>query len=337
MVARPNVTAMTDRAPAASRAWAAAPRVAPVVKTSSTKINVEFGMRNAESTADNSFRIPHSPFRIANAPATFARREAGVNVVWVTVSRVRTSSSATGCPQRAPRPRARSALWLYPRVRCRRGPSGTGTRTAAWPSGIGRVTRAAAAARSSAMRGRPPYLRAWTARRAAASSQTADRAQRRAAGQSAQTRQRPNRGSGCPQRSHQGGTTGRQRCRHSGQTRSRERSNGSNARHSRHSAGNSSCSRALAAELPGEGGTHHLRRGLSLGEESSERRDALLEQHFPAVLCRHASRAEGAHPPRLPRGVDEVESGAQPRGSGGLERQGIPFLEAQRRRVDRHV
>src|SRR5438094_6282318 len=48
-----------------------------------------------------------------------------------------------------------------------------------------------AAARSVAMRGSPPYLRAWTASRAPPSSHTADRARPNAAGHSAHSRQPP--------------------------------------------------------------------------------------------------------------------------------------------------
>src|SRR2546430_2614128 len=67
--ARPNVTASTVSAPARSNARAASARVAPVVKTSSTNTNAEFGMWNAESRVAGSFRIPHSAFRTSKAPA----------------------------------------------------------------------------------------------------------------------------------------------------------------------------------------------------------------------------------------------------------------------------
>ena len=124
--------------------------------------NAEWGMRNVRGKRHSAFRIPHSA--LENAPATFARRKAGVNAVCVAVSRVRTRSSRTGHPHRGARWRARRSLWLYPRARSRRAANGIGTRVAAAISG--RETRAIAAVRSPAIRGRPPYLSAWTALRA---------------------------------------------------------------------------------------------------------------------------------------------------------------------------
>src|SRR5207247_2165446 len=98
--ARPKVTAETVQAPAWSSARAASASVAPVVKTSSTRTrgrpNAEFGLP--------SFRIPHSAFRISNAPATFASRASGVNAVCAAVSRVARPPDE---PHRGSRPPAR--------------------------------------------------------------------------------------------------------------------------------------------------------------------------------------------------------------------------------------
>src|SRR5207244_8107904 len=82
----------------------------------------------------------------------------------------------------------------------------TGVQTCALP-----ISSVMAAARSRATRGRPPYFRAWTAPRAPASSQTAERTKRRASGHAAHRRQAPNEGTGWPQRLHHGARTGRQR------------------------------------------------------------------------------------------------------------------------------
>src|SRR5204863_9738589 len=71
----PKVTAVIRTAPARVRARAASARVAPVVKTSSTRTNAELGTRNAEQACLRSFRVPTSAFRISKAPATFRSEE----------------------------------------------------------------------------------------------------------------------------------------------------------------------------------------------------------------------------------------------------------------------
>src|SRR5437870_6220992 len=175
-----------------------------------------------------------------------------------------------------------------------------------------------AAARSVAMRGSPPYLRAWTASRAPPSSHTADRARPNAAGHSAHSRQPPNSGSGCPQRGHHGARTGRQRWRHTSHTSRAESRNERRARHNRHSAGRRSCSTASRTKRAAHGGTHHLERRRLIREEAAERRRTLVHQHLATVLRPHARCGQRAHPTRAAGSVHEVEGGMQDRKSTRL-------------------
>src|SRR6266699_3257092 len=128
------------------------------------------------------------------------------------------------------------------------------------------------------MRGRPPYLSAWIASRAPASSHTADRASRNAAGHSAHSRQRPNDGSGCPQRTHHGGRRGRQRCRHRAHTRS-----------------SAACRRAALSGSSGRGSESFKPAGVALMAISGSRLPRAASARVPCPRAQAAkSRARAA-------------------------------------------
>lgn len=104
---------MTSRAPAARRAIAASANVLVVVTTSSTS-----QIRSGTSR----------PRRERNAPRTLRRRSRRSRSVWLGVSRVRQSATASkGISNSRARDRAICAAGLKPRDRSRRGCSGTGT------------------------------------------------------------------------------------------------------------------------------------------------------------------------------------------------------------------
>src|SRR2546428_695294 len=210
-----------------------------------------------------------------------------------------------------------------------------GTRHAASRPGTSRRTMASA--RSSAMRGRPPYFSACAAARAPASSQTAERAACSAAGQSAHNRQGPKCGSGWPQRRHHGGWTGRQRWRQMSHTTRRDVGKETGARHRRHWAGRSSCSSASRTERRVHGGPHHLEWCRVAREKARKGSRPLAYQHLAAVLRPYSRRAEHPHPASAPGRVDEVERGAEAWRAAGIERQGVALLQAQGGGVDRDV
>ncbi len=95
-IALAKVTAPTAGHPAEARALAAASSVAPVVRTSSTRM--------AWCTREPEARIKVGASVAAKAPATFASRASGVNAVCVLVSRALWSTdAATGICERRPR------------------------------------------------------------------------------------------------------------------------------------------------------------------------------------------------------------------------------------------
>src|SRR6266550_7396085 len=102
----------------------------------------------------------------------------------------------------------------------------------------------------------------------------------------------------------------------------------------RHSAGRRSCS---TAERTDDSGTHHLDWCIDAGEEALERGGALLYEHLATVHRFDPALAQGVDPPRLARGVHQVERALRPGNVVDVHRERIVAREAERRRIYRDV
>ena len=156
---------MTVRAPAARSAIAASVNVLVVVTTSSTN-QIRSGTCR--------------PRRARNAPRTLRRRSLRSRSVWLGVSRVRQSATASkGIPNSRARDRAICAAGLKPRNRSRRGCSGTGTiRSGAGPGAQATASRSIAPTTDAGAGSSPRnpffgYLKRWIHSAPAALNRTA--------------------------------------------------------------------------------------------------------------------------------------------------------------------
>ena len=193
--------------PADSRLRAAAMAVAPVVRTSSTRITSRPRIRERKDSS------------IANAPWTLERRALGPRSTWVRPS-LRRRASTRGSRFLRATSSARRAAWLYPRVRRLHGVVGTGT-----TNGSGGPFGSSGAiiwAMRSARPRQPRYFRAWTKAPGISSRITADRADWSTVGQWPHSRQASP--GACPvprgswHRGQKGGGGALRRLRHRGHT-----------------------------------------------------------------------------------------------------------------------